>query len=98
MPQTQIVPTQTSISVIGLNIAIKTEYVSSGPPNVISAFISETIGMLNGTSYVEGELIITVKDYPDTDFLLDSMGNLIVISDDANNYNIDSNGNLTYTV
>jgi len=98
MPQTAIIPTFTSISIIGTQISIKSQYVNV-PPYTIIAFIADVDGTLDGVSYFQGDLIFSVMNYPGLaiNFYLDSNGNLVVNSFDANHYSIDSNGQLTYT-
>lgn len=100
MPSSQLIPTETTISVLGSTIYIKTEYVKDELPDTIEAFISDVVGNKNGVNYIEGELIITMKNYPNINFILDPFGDLIVISleEDVANYSINSNGDLIYIV
>lgn len=94
----QLLPTETTLSIAGSNIYIKTEYIEDVLPDTVEAFISDVVANKNGVGYIEGELIITMKNYPDIDFSLNSNGDLIVISTngDASNYSINSNGDLVY--
>lgn len=67
-------------------------------PNTLRIFISTAVGFENGIGYQSGELIISLKNYPDNFFYIDNQGHLIVVGDDANSYSIDENGHLIYDV
>ena len=102
MPETQIIPTQTTLSIVGNVISIFTQYIGEELPYIISTFISNTAGSFNGVSYTEGELLVEMKTvkYPSQiDCWIDMNGNLIVKSEggDTSNYSIDSNGNLIWS-
>ncbi|HPI19954.1 MAG TPA: hypothetical protein PKY56_06235 [Candidatus Kapabacteria bacterium] len=98
MPETVLIPTITTLSISGNNISIKTQYNSIDSPSTISAFIASSVGILNSTSYIEGELVITVNNTTLANYYLDINGNLILITTDPGVYTIDSDGNLTYTI
>ena len=99
MIESKTIPTQTTVSMIGTAISICTEYVTVGLPDTIVAFIANLVGNKDGINYIEGELVITMKNYPNVDFSIDVDGNLIISSleGDASNYSLDSNGNLIYS-
>jgi len=100
MPETKLIPTVTTSTVVNSIISIFTEFLLQ-PPFTIIAFISEIVASKNGTSFIEGDLVITMTNSPEKiDYFLDSLGNLIVNAnspEDAAKYSIDSNGDLIYT-
>ena len=75
-------------------IYIRTQY--DGPNCVEYAFIVEEPRVINGVPFLEGELCVVMCS--ETDFALDSNGNLIAWSqsNEVNHYQVDSNGNLIY--
>jgi len=100
MPITQKIPTQTSVSVIGNNITIKTYYLGEELPEILFAKITDIVGSDNGTPYIEGELLIEMLNYLlHIDCYVDGNGNLILQNNtgDTEKYSIDNDGYLTYT-
>lgn len=101
MSETKIISALTSLIVNGDDIQIKTEYQNiESLPDTISASLANIVGVENGTSYIEGEGLITMKNSPEhIIFSVDSNGNLILTCNtgDAGNYSINSNGELIYT-
>lgn len=95
-----LLPTETSISIIGTNISILTEYVSKGYPYILKGEIKNDVGSEGGVSYIEGELLIKIKNgaYPGLiDAYIDNNGNLILVGDsDVNNYYLNSDGDLMW--
>jgi len=66
-------------------------------PNTLEAIISLVPGVKNNISHLEGELLITMKNYPlNIDFWIDDQGHLIVKGFDCDRYSIDNNGHLIY--
>lgn len=69
-------------------------------PNTIAAFVGGSTGVLGTVAYVEGELIILVKNYPDQiSYLIDDSGNLVLYdtTGDTIQYYIDPvSGDLMY--
>ena len=59
--------------------------------------ISEADGIVNGISFKQGELYYTNNDWTDTYFILNENGELIVVSDEADKFSININGELEYT-
>lgn len=59
--------------------------------------ISEVDGIVNGISFKQGELYYTNNDWTDTYFILNEKGELIVVSDEADKFSININGELEYT-
>jgi hypothetical protein len=99
--ETKIIPTITSLTVSGNDIEIRTEYLDiTTLPDTLSADITEVVGMQDNTPYIEGELIIKMKNSPpNISYLIDNNGDLILIdiTGDTANYSVDSNGELIYT-
>lgn len=100
MPEEKILLTQTSVSIIGSAISIRSYYNGEEAANdTLAAFISDIVQTVDGVGIIEGELSIQMNEnYPlEIDYTIDSNGDLIVNSDDANNYSINSSGQLIYT-
>lgn len=64
--------------------------------SIISAFITESTGIYNNISHIEGYLLAT-KEVNGSDLWVNDNGELIIKDVYANNYSIDSEGNLIYT-
>lgn len=99
MPQSKLIETITTFNVNGIDIEIITQYNPNELPDTLFAFLAEGVGVNQGIPYTEGDLVIVMKDgrYPSfIDFNFDSNGNLLVTSDDASQYDFDSEGNLIY--
>lgn len=103
MPESSIIPTQTTLTVVGSTITILTEFFNEINSGVINAFIIETVGgeIVDGVIFAQGEGGITMEDdfFPDKlNFFLNVDGDLIVTAPDATSFNIDgSTGQLQYT-
>lgn len=99
MAEEKILLTQTSVSIIGNTISIRSFYNGEESANdTLSAFISDIVQVVDGTSIIEGELGIQMNEnYPfGIDYVIDSNGDLIVNSLDADHYSVNSNGELIY--
>lgn len=96
MIETVTIPSISILTRVGNTLTILTKYLSLLPYTII-AYLADIVGIDNSTPFIEGELVIEISDGSQVDFILNSNGDLIVIGDDANNYSIDSNGNLIYT-
>jgi hypothetical protein len=77
-------------------VAITVRYVANpGPdqlPNTLSGFVGDGIGRLADIQYIEGDLILLVKNYPQNiNYAIDNNGDLILFCNtgDINNYYID---------
>ena len=96
-----LLSTETSISIVGINISILTEYVSEGYPYILKGEIKDDVGNEGGEAYIEGELLIKMKDNycpSSIDAYIDNDGNLILVGDtDVNNYYLDIDGNLMWS-
>lgn len=105
MPQSRNLPTITQIVQNGDGtVSITVKYIAGGGPdqlpNTLSGFVGEGPGRLADVQYVEGELILLVKNYPQNiNYSLDNDGNLILFCNtgDINLYYIDDvTGDLMY--
>lgn len=97
--QVRYLPTVTTLSVADDgSIAIRSSYLADVLPNVIAARIATGPGRQDGVSFVQGDLLLQLKNYPSQiDFVLDpATGNLIVTGPDAAKYSI-VEGQLLYT-
>ena len=95
MPQSANIPTTTQVtSGSGGALSIFTFY-DAGYFHVINAFIAAVVGTLLGTSYKEGELVITMRNSPsEVNCFINSNGELIIFALPGETYSLDSNGNL----
>lgn len=100
MPEIRQIPTRTTISIVNNTIEILTVYDPSlDLPAIIDLFIANQVGVQEGVSYVEGDLIIRFKTgtFGNTIFVnINSQGELVITSDDVARYSINSNGELIY--
>lgn len=96
MPETVELEVQTTVSIIGDAISIRTYYdTSEVDSDTIEAFISDIVQIIDGVPIIEGELCIRYEN--DIDYTINENGDLIVNDDNADNYSIDSDGSLIYT-
>lgn len=98
--ETKIISTLTETIISGIDISIKTSYVEDILPDTLLASISDTVGVQDGVSYVEGELLIRTKNNPDhLNYSISSNGELILLinTGDENKYSVNANGELIYT-
>lgn len=73
--------------------------VIDGLPNTLKAVIATSTGTNQGTPFTEGDLLITMKNWPDEiNYTIDSLGNLILFTttNDGSQYYINSEGDLMY--
>lgn len=88
--------TTTSFEIIGSTINIKTAY-SRILPTLIEVRITDTVGVMEGTPYIEGELLIKYKSTQVLAYIND-MGELILVGTvEVNDYSIDTTGDLIYS-
>jgi hypothetical protein len=88
--------TITSAEIIGSAITIKTAY-SRTLPTLIEIKITDSVGIMEGISYIEGELLVKYKTAQVLVYLND-MGELILVGTaEVNDYSINSTGNLIYS-
>jgi len=87
--------TITSVEITGSAIKIKTSY-SRILPSLIETQITESVGIMDGVSFIEGELLVKYKNNNVLVYLND-LGELILVgTEEVNDYFINSNGNLVY--
>lgn len=98
MPELKIISTITETTVAGINVSIKTSYIKDELPNTILARISEDVNIENGVSFIEGQLLIKIKDITKINYFIDNNGelNLIDAVGDGGQYSINTNGELEY--
>jgi hypothetical protein len=100
MAETKLIPTLTEFSVAGTSISITSRYDENDLPDTLLCRIPEEVGNQNGVLFIEGELLIKVKEYlTHIDYQLDGDGNLIqlISTGDEDKYSINENGELIYT-
>lgn len=98
MSEEKIIVTQTAVSIIGNTISIRSYYEQDTGINTLLAFICDNVTIVDGISFIEGELGIQMNNYPaGIDYEINENGELIIFTEDATNYSIDSDGNLIYT-
>lgn len=99
--ESKTLDTVTTISTIGSNIGIITEYDEPlVPPYIKQTQVTSSSGVLGGVSYKEGDLLITFKaeTFPGlVNVVFNSLGELVITGDNASNYSINANGELIYT-
>lgn len=97
MPESKFIPTSTEVRTFDSgspNIEIFTFY-DPGYFHLISCFIAETSGSILGTSFIEGDLVCTMRDNPQNiDLQFDNNGNLIIFALSEENYEFDGEGNI----
>lgn len=97
----ELIPTITLVTIYTLYLEIFTYYYSTGEeikPLLNQFWISNTTGYILGTPFIEGYGLALLRDYPYEIFpYVDKNGDLIIISEDCNNYSIDENGDVIYT-
>ena len=103
MAEERLIFTTTLTSVDGTDIDIFTFYDPSADklPNTLLGEIPEAVGQKEGVNFVEGELVLTLKNYPDNIYYeVNAKGELIVYTptvNDASQYSIDNpTGQLQY--
>ena len=92
MPEFKQLPVQTNIKKIGTSGEVLTFY-NEGLPNTLFAFIADENAEENNVNYNYGDLVITMKNYPDDiQYYLGknatNYGELVVIAEDAEFYSI----------
>lgn len=77
-------------------IQILTRY-NITPPRITELFISNSVGSSNSVIFEENELIIIFNSAFGIIVTINSSGEIIIIGADADNYSINSDGELIYT-
>lgn len=93
------IPTYTTIAAIIPDVDITTFYLDPEFGDIFNVFLNEDYVVMNGSPILEGYGVVIASDNMPSqiDIEVDNNGNMIIIGDEANKYNIDSDGNLTYT-
>lgn len=97
--ETKLIPTRTEFSVTGNSISITSIYDENLLPDTISSFLSESVGIQDGSNYIEGDLVIQMKEYQTHLYYdINSNGELVQVinTGDELKYEISSNGDLIY--
>lgn len=92
-------PTVTTLAQgIDGSLSIRTAYLADLLPNILSCFIATTEGRQDGISYLEGDLVFKMTNFPtDINVSIDpDSGDLIVSGPDADKYSL-VEGELVYT-
>lgn len=93
--QTKILKTVTEVSFAQNNVSIFTFYADTGEYQRF--FIAESVGNIGGVSFDIGDLVYLYENVV-AEFSIDADGNLIVLADDADKYEINENGELIKTI
>lgn len=96
----KVITTITTFRSILNTIYIKSEYYLGLLPNTVFTFISNSTGNSNSVPYIEGELVVEMKDSPEIiDYNINNEGELVVgtSTGDSSNYYISSSGELMWT-
>lgn len=93
MPAKVVLNTETVVTQSGTSLSIYTYYVSGD--KYIIAYISNVSETVDGIVIKENELIFIINGYDLTDFYLNSNGDLVVNSDIASDFDVNSDGMLT---
>ena len=97
MSQTKVLETGTDVTKVGNNITIRSFYSPTDTlPNILNVFIATEDAELDGIAYRQGDLVVRFKNPSDISVSLNSNGEFIIIADDANQYSINSDGELEY--
>ena len=103
MPETKVIDTVSTISLFLNEVEIYNEFINDIFANLLTLgfFIPSSNGSQGGVNYKPGDLIVNIVQYPTIDYLINSNGELILVTQgaDANFYTVDNdNGNLEYVV
>lgn len=95
MAEEKVINTRTNVNVTGNNISIYTYY-SEPVEWFLEFFVPLQNTTVQSVSFVAGDLGYTRENIEDI-FEINSLGELIVSSPNADKYSIDLNGDLIYT-
>lgn len=98
--ESKLIPTITETAVVGSSISITSFYQEDDLPDTLDGMIADSVGIQDGVSYIEAELLIKMKNSPEhLSYSLNDNGDLILTinTGDEDNYSINSNGDLIYT-
>ena len=91
----EVLSTKTDILISGNDLGIFTYFDNS--INKLIAYITSTVFIKNGVSFLEGQLGYDKDGYVDVSFFVNENGELIVKADSPDRFNISSDGQLTIT-
>lgn len=92
------ITTQSLVIQVGSSITLLNQF-NNGLPNILSALWAQDAGQRNETSYIENHLLVDMKNFPsDIDVSINDKGELIIIGEDADQYSLNTNGDLIYTI
>lgn len=100
MPEIKYIPIVTSTRTEENVIYVRSSYLEDILPNTLQALIVDSTDNLDNVSYIEGELVIQMKNNPEQiNYYINDNGELILFTStgDKNNYSIDVDGNLIWT-
>jgi hypothetical protein len=93
-----LLSTLTQTTVVSPDIDIFTFYDENVDINIQNVFISTDVGIYNGVSYVEGDLLALIRDFSGSNIYINADGTLSIEDDDSDKYSVDAQtGNLIYT-
>lgn len=95
MAENKIISTRTQVSTTQNAIDIFIYYVDEFVKK-LSFFVSGSNKQVEGITFKQGDLGYTYENTTDI-FYKDTEGNMIVVSDDSGNYEIDNEGQLIFT-
>ena len=99
MPENKLIPTITYVDIAGSNIEIRSVYFEplSGQ-NILWYEIKQISGTSGSTSFIAGELLASVINYPSPlNTYINANGELIIIDDvDPSQYYLNSNGDVIF--
>lgn len=99
MAGSKILSIYTTVAAEIPDLDITTNYQDPDIGDILEIFINDTYQFFNSRDISEGYIVVVGNDnfLKDLDINIDVSGVLVVSGDEANKYDIDSNGNLTYT-
>ena len=99
MSENKVIPTFTVVNAEIPDIDITTYYADDSYGEIYLTFINDLYESTSGSPILEGDLVAIGSDQflTSIDLEIDVDGNLLAMGDEANRYNINENGELTYT-
>lgn len=93
------IPVYTIVAAEIPSVDITTYYQDPQLGGILNVFINESFQIVNSNPVLEGYLVAVGSEYfpSEVDLEIDVNGELIVFGEEAYKYDIDSDGNLTYT-
>jgi hypothetical protein len=95
-------PIQTTITGSGNNLSQVITFANDVLPDTLSGTITDNVGQQEDASFEEGQLVMRLKNNPkNIAFVLDEDSGILILlcaTGDQDNYFIDDNGDLIYTI